>query len=531
MTILVVDANNLIHVAWHANKHEPVNHGRDQFMSLCSNWRRSGKFDSVIACFDSGPSWRSGEKYFPDYKANRGDRDPQLGDILGTLAETIGELGVHSLKVKGMEADDCIAAVVFAARARGVDVVIRSDDKDFAQLVADEPSVRLWRREAKRGEEPKNVTYDPAGVVDKWGVPPNLMAHYLALCGDTSDNIPGVKDVGEKTAPKLLNDIGGLTEITKALLENASAFTPARATNLRASMWPTDDTMPPMVAGLWFELVQLREPRLTLKAEHVDRLMAHLDVPARADGVNGFENVESDEPPAPEAPAPRQAIPPPPKVPTPTPPPSGPREVEVAPVEATPPAPASSPKRAEMTVRSTMDRKLQLEPMTLRESFRVAEHAVESRLFKFTRPAEAYMVIVRGRELGVPAATALSTMYCVHGRVEMPAAMLQGLCEQHPDCEYFMYVESDGEHATYETKRRTHPRAIRATYTLDDAKAMGLYPGKLDRNGNPSNWVKQTGTMLEWRAVSRLARRAFPGVATGIYTPGEVDEAKQWEQV
>lgn len=143
----------------------------------------------------------------PEYKANRREKPEDLVTQLPWFEKIVHAFRLPVLAEPGVEADDVIATLAKHARAKGLDVTIVSGDKDLMQLVDDE----LVMVDSMR-----DVRYDVARVTEKFGVPPKLVSEFLALCGDSSDNISGMPGVGKKTAAKLLNEYGSID----ALLDN-----------------------------------------------------------------------------------------------------------------------------------------------------------------------------------------------------------------------------------------------------------------------------------------------------------------------
>ena len=156
----------------------------------------------------------------PAYKQNRSEMPDDLRPQEDWLQEKISLLGPASLFVQNTEADDLIASYAVAARSDGAEVVIATNDKDILQLVDD--STRIYSTAKADLAEGTFALLGPAEVAVKWGVPAARIADVLALTGDSSDNIPGVPGIGEKTAASLINEFGPVSEI----LEN-----PARISN------------------------------------------------------------------------------------------------------------------------------------------------------------------------------------------------------------------------------------------------------------------------------------------------------------
>jgi len=160
--------------------------------------------DYVCVVFDApGPTFRS--EIFEDYKANRQKMPEDLSIQIPYIKDLVRHHGIPQIELEGYEADDLIATLTKWCRDRDLDVVIVSADKDLMQLVED-PHVRQW-------DPQKDKVFREQEVVKRYGVTAQQMKDFLALMGDSSDNIPGVKGVGEKTARKLLEEWGSLDEI------------------------------------------------------------------------------------------------------------------------------------------------------------------------------------------------------------------------------------------------------------------------------------------------------------------------------
>lgn len=172
---------------------------------LVLNRSLSGDQPRIVLVFDSnGKNFR--HEMYPDYKANRGPCPEDLVPQFDLIREAATAYGIDQIEAPSFEADDVIATLATMAREEGINVHVLSGDKDLMQLVTppgEEPSINMI--------DPKEmirVTYDV--VVDKFGVPPNLLGDVLALAGDKSDNIPGVPGIGPKIASTLINEYGSL---------------------------------------------------------------------------------------------------------------------------------------------------------------------------------------------------------------------------------------------------------------------------------------------------------------------------------
>ena len=163
--------------------------------------------EKMIVIFDAkGKTFRN--DIYPDYKANRPPMPDDLRSQIEPLHQIIKAMGFPLISIEGVEADDVIGTLAKAATESGVDTVISTGDKDMAQLV----NQHIHLINTMSGQY-----LDPLGVVDKFGVPPEMIIDFLALMGDKSDNIPGVAGVGEKTALGLLQGIGNLDQVYQNL--------------------------------------------------------------------------------------------------------------------------------------------------------------------------------------------------------------------------------------------------------------------------------------------------------------------------
>ena len=158
----------------------------------------------------------------PEYKAQREEMPAALVKQLPCIKAVTRAMGLAGVEKTGVESDDLLASQAVHLAARGHDVLIVSSDKDFTQIVGERIKIMLpppsanpklgWRR------------LDAAGVVEKFGVPPAQIPDFLALVGDSSDNIPGIEGVGPKTAAKWLQQFGSL----EGVIEHARELQPER---------------------------------------------------------------------------------------------------------------------------------------------------------------------------------------------------------------------------------------------------------------------------------------------------------------
>ena len=157
----------------------------------------------LVVVFDAkGKTFR--DELFEAYKSHRPPMPDELRQQIEPIHQIIRAMGLPLLVEEGVEADDVIGTLALKASQNQTHVVISTGDKDMAQLVSEQITLVNTMTE---------TVMDPQGVIDKFGIPPELMIDYLALVGDKSDNIPGVPGVGEKTALAILQNLGGMDAI------------------------------------------------------------------------------------------------------------------------------------------------------------------------------------------------------------------------------------------------------------------------------------------------------------------------------
>ncbi|MCK5877712.1 MAG: DNA polymerase I, partial [Candidatus Marithrix sp.] len=209
-TIILIDGSNYLHRAFHATPNLKNSVGfptgaifglTNMLKSLLQKYQPK---HAVIVFDAKGKTFRS--DLYPKYKANRPPMDESLKVQIPFVFEMVTALGFPLLQIDGVEADDVIGTLAKQAEAVGNKSLIFTGDKDFAQLV--NASITIV-------DTMKNVTLDAQGIENKFGIPPSLIIDYLALIGDSVDNVPGVNKVGPKTAVKWLTAYGSLLEIIK----------------------------------------------------------------------------------------------------------------------------------------------------------------------------------------------------------------------------------------------------------------------------------------------------------------------------
>ena len=171
---------------------------------------------ATLVVWDAGMSGRG--EISEDYKAQRRQRPDLLQEQWPHLQPLVEAFGYQNIKVAGYEADDVIATVATRARDEGIDVMVVTGDRDMFQLV--EPGIRVMA--TSRGITETKI-YDRQAVIDRYGIPPELIPDFYGLKGDTSDNIPGVPGIGDKTASDLLQRFGSLDDVLASIDEISGA--------------------------------------------------------------------------------------------------------------------------------------------------------------------------------------------------------------------------------------------------------------------------------------------------------------------
>jgi DNA polymerase-1 len=216
-TLFLIDGSSQMYRAYHAfrgrglsNQEGHTTHAVYVFVTMLRKLVADHHPEYMAASFDlAGPTFR--DQLVTDYKANRAAMPDDLAEQIKWVHEACEAMGVPILTAAGYEADDVIGTVAMRARSQGFDVAIVSIDKDFFQMVG--PGIRVY--------DPREdgAWFDSDGVVQKFGVRPELVTDVLALVGDTSDNVAGVPGIGKKGAVDLVTQFGGLDAMLERLAE------------------------------------------------------------------------------------------------------------------------------------------------------------------------------------------------------------------------------------------------------------------------------------------------------------------------
>ena len=225
--VILVDGSSYLYRAFHAMPGLNNSEGQPTgavygVVNMLKSLLKEYQPERIAVVFDAkGKTFR--DEMYPDYKANRPPMPDEMRSQIPYLHSLVEALGLPLLVIEGVEADDVIGTLAAQATASDTNVLISTGDKDMAQLVNDHVSL----------VNTMTSTYtDTAGVNSKYGVPPEKFIDFLALTGDTADNIPGVPKVGPKTATKLINEYGSLD----ALMAQADSVKGKLGENLRGAL-------------------------------------------------------------------------------------------------------------------------------------------------------------------------------------------------------------------------------------------------------------------------------------------------------
>jgi hypothetical protein len=355
-----------------------------------------------------------------------------------------------------------------------------SADKDLLQcLQAEEPGINAVRQ-VTGGRGSRTITAE--SMREDMRIRPDQVPAWLALMGDTSDNVKGVAGCGTKTAAKWLRLFGDLEGVIEAAKDPESTLTALQRTSIVAAQEREECNL-----AMALELVTLR----TDLPIDVDAITAPRQPKQLDHDMNDEEEDVADTLPPTET-------------------------IEAEPVsngaafDSTEPPPA-------MVVRDvTWERSL--EPRNMTEAWTLARLTHASRFFSgYGAPEQVMTTILAGRSLGLDAMQSLRSIHIIKGKPSLSAQLMHALCMRHPDCLFFRMVKSSNESATYETHRRGDPEPVSITFTMKDAERARL-TGKAD-----SNWSKYPAQMLRARCVADLARAVYADAIHNVYVEGELD--------
>ncbi len=218
---LIIDGHALIHRAWHAlppmqTKSGQVVHGAYGFTTIMLNAIKKFSPDYMAVTFDlAGGTFRN--ELYADYKATREKKPDELYEQVNPIRKILQAMEIPVFSVQGFEADDVIGTLSLQAekQSKDVEVIIVTGDMDTLQLVDDRTRVFTLRKGMS-----DTVVYDIAAVKERFGFKPIQLIDYKALRGDPSDNIPGVRGIGEKTGSELIIEFGSVPDLYKSLEKN-----------------------------------------------------------------------------------------------------------------------------------------------------------------------------------------------------------------------------------------------------------------------------------------------------------------------
>ena len=302
----MIDAYALIYRSYFAFISRPLTNAAGEntsapfgFTRFLLDIREQFQPDYMAIVFDAGNSFRDQE--YPAYKATREKMPDDLRESIGRVRDIVEAFHDPVVELDGYEADDVIGTLAIKAREAGLEAVIVSGDKDFYQLV--QPGIHLMNpgRGGATGVAAEWVTEKNA--IKKFGIPPSQVTDYLALVGDASDNIPGARGIGPKTALKLLGQYPSVEE----LLEHAEKVEPARAS--KSLQENADDVrlskrliriMTDLDVPLDLEALKVGEPNNAALRDifvglEFRRLAEHYAMAAQAQGNTGTSELEQQE--------------------------------------------------------------------------------------------------------------------------------------------------------------------------------------------------------------------------------------------
>ena len=214
MRLLVIDGNSIANRAFYGIKLLTTKDGRYTnaifgFLNIMNSLLRECEPDEVAIAFDlKHPTFR--HEMYDGYKGTRHAMPDELAQQMPILKELLTDLGYRQVSAKGWEADDILGTLAAACEARRDDCFLATGDRDSLQLVSETTTVLLATSAMGRS---KTETMDLDAIHEKYGIEPKQLIEVKSLMGDTSDNIPGVKGIGEKTAMTLVKNFGTLDSV------------------------------------------------------------------------------------------------------------------------------------------------------------------------------------------------------------------------------------------------------------------------------------------------------------------------------
>ncbi len=226
--LVLVDAYALLFRAFFSGRYLSTTDNRPTgalfgFTNMLLSILNNEKPDAIVVCWDA-PHRTHRSVAFEEYKAHRPPIDPQLSAQQPVAREIVAAFGIQSAEQPGYEADDLIGTLCVQGVRDGYHVIVLTGDSDTLQLVTDHVHVQITQRGVSEVK-----TYDADAVRERYGIGPECIADFKALTGDSSDNIPGVPGIGDKTASALLQKFGSLEKLLQVVEAGGEGIAPPKA--------------------------------------------------------------------------------------------------------------------------------------------------------------------------------------------------------------------------------------------------------------------------------------------------------------
>ena len=301
-TVYILDGTAMAYRAFHALRRQELSTSGGQatgatygFVQMLEVILRTAGTDSVVATFDT-PARTFRHELFPDYKATRERMPDELQAQIPTMQQVLEAQGIPVFMVPGFEADDVMATLATRVASQGQSCVLVTSDKDMAQLVNDR--VRLMPP-PRAGV---TTTLGPGEVEEKYGVRPEHICDLLALTGDSSDNVPGVRGVGPKRAVELLREYGTLEEVlahakavrlpsVRSALEQDAAT--ARLSRELVAVRTDVPGLPEVIPGRGER--DLKRLRAMYTELEFASMAAQIDVPSDGEAATDYQAIATEE--------------------------------------------------------------------------------------------------------------------------------------------------------------------------------------------------------------------------------------------
>jgi 5'-3' exonuclease len=465
-------------------------------------------FRAVICC-DSPNNWR--KKLDVEYKANREKKPADFFEHLRRVKERLALDGLYVLECDGYEADDVMATVAALAVKNVHPVMIASPDKDILQLVSDSNNVRVLRT---HNYEFANNAY----VIDKFGVNPQRLGDYLAIVGDTSDNVKGIPGIGGVGASTLLSEYKTLSGV----FEDGACKDRFERAKLKRWLGKLQAWAGPTVAERDANIDMIAKSRILVGlkndipgvdfAEIIKERKPQSLTTDNEDGEDsadlGFDDVPISKP-DPMLKVLGETV-----------------RIAVEHAEST-----VEPRKDEPKPRPTAALGLQqwdenLQPTGMSGLWWFCQRTIDSRMGKFETPDMVLLAVLRGKDFGLSPSASVDIFHMMPqkggGKKPCPpASLLIARAKSHPKAKYFYCKESTLTTATYVTFNSDNPVETSVTYTIEDARLAGLL--EIKPGNQPGNWHLRPREMLAKTAGAQLARQEYPDSGLGAYAFEEME--------